>query len=110
MAQSHDGARRCGVLLLGAARGSGATMVRGGGVGAWRLWGGAGEGGERSRFCRSPEGGGRSLRGGPGPARAWGLQLESTVSGCARRGRAGEARRGPEGSEGREAAARRGCG
>lgn len=40
-AQSHDGARHCGVLLLGAARGSGATMVRGGGVGAWRLWAGA---------------------------------------------------------------------
>lgn len=45
VAQSHDGARRCGVLLLGAARGSGATMVRGGGVGAWRLWGGQGRAG-----------------------------------------------------------------
>lgn len=66
-----------------------------------------GAGGAPGPAAAPREGGGRPLRGGPGPGRARGLQLGSTVSGCARRGRAGEARRGPEGSGGREAAARR---
>lgn len=50
--------------------------------------------GESPESRRRPEGGSRPLREGLGLGRARGLQLGSTVSGCARRGRAGEARRG----------------
>lgn len=53
---------------------------------------------------RRPEGGSRPLREGPGLGRARGLQLGSTVSGCARRGlRALEAARPLLGAGGAEA-------
>lgn len=116
-AQSHDGARRCGALLVGAAcGGGGATMVRGGGGRPGRAAAGAagcGLGELAAASCARVGGVRPALAAGPGagPAGRGGscsLPLGSAVDGRARAaGGAGLAGRGRGGGPGAAPGGRR---